>query len=166
MAEQFLGEIRMFSFGYPPKNWALCNGQLLAIAQNQALFALLGTFYGGDGVRTFALPNLQSRMPVHFHPDSAPGGIGGEETHTLQAAEIPSHTHTLSGSSLGVGQTGPQNGLWPSNADGSPYAAANDGSVMSAAAVGSAGGQPHPNLPPYLTVSFAIALVGIFPSRN
>ena len=167
MSEPYVSEIRMFSFGFAPKGWFLCNGQILQISQYQALFSLLGTSYGGDGVRTFALPDLRGRIPLHFHPAGPLGESAGELAHLLSAGEIPAHSHPLMGSSLGPGQPGAVNGMWPTGGTLTPYADTTDGSVMAGAAVGLAGGgQPHPNLPPYLTVSFAIAYVGIFPSRN
>lgn len=166
MDDPFLGEIRLFAFGFAPRGWAACNGQILPIAQNQALFALLGTMYGGDGRTTFALPNFQGRVPMHFLPDSAPGGRGGEETHQLTANEIPPHTHPLQGSAAGPAQGSPTGGFWPANNTLTPYAAASDGSTMSPGAVMAGASQPHPNLPPYVTVFFAIAVQGVFPSRS
>ena len=156
----------MLSFGFAPKGWALCNGQTMSISQNQALFSLLGTFYGGNGVQTFALPNLQGRIPIHRGGNYIQGEVGGEETHTLITSEIPAHTHTVVGSSDGPGQSSPVNGFWPTGGASTPYGAPNGSSTMAPQAVGLAGGQPHENRPPYLVVNFAIALVGIFPSQN
>ncbi len=166
MAEPFLGEIRMFSFGFAPSGWALCDGQLLAIAQNQALYALLGVMYGGNGTVNFALPNLQGRMPIHRTSGYAQGSQGGEETHTLVESEVPAHTHGVVGSSNGPSQASPVNGLWPTGGALTPYASAGDGNTMALQAVTSVGGQPHENRPPYLVINFAIALTGLFPPRS
>lgn len=167
MSDKFLGEIRMVAFNYPPKGWAFCNGQLMAIAQNQALFALLGTTYGGDGIRTFALPNLQGRVPIHMSSNYPIGGAAGEPAHTLVQNEIPTHTHAINGSSNSANTGSPANDFWPSNSStGLPYAPASDNSLMANQTIASTGGQPHENMPPYLVVNFAIALVGIFPSRD
>ena len=167
MASPFIAQIQMFSFGFAPRFWAQCNGQLLPINQNQALFSLLGTTYGGNGTTTFALPNLQGRTPLHFGQGSglsnrALGQVGGVETVTLQTTQIPSHTHTVSANSAAPTLGTPAGNLW---AQGNYSASGN--SAMAAGDVGNTGGiQPHPNLSPYLTVNFCIALSGIFPSRN
>jgi len=165
MSTPFLAEIKIFSFNFAPRGWALCNGQLIPINQNQALFSLLGTTYGGDGRTTFALPNLQGRTPIHFGGGFTLGQSGGEENHTLIQSEMPTHTHGGKGSSNAADQQTPTGSLWavtPSNA----YSSNLNGS-MSAAAVGPVGGnQPHLNLSPYTTLNFCIALQGIFPSQN
>lgn len=171
MGEFYLGEVRMFSFGFPPKGWALCNGQLLAISQNQALFAILGTTYGGDRIRTFALPNLQGRIPYHFNNSFPLGSPGGEEFHQLSLAEIPLHNHAVMASSAtGPDQGVPTGNLWVAQASGSNAYAPNTAvpkPTMSPSAIAPAGGnQGHENRPPYLTVNFCIALTGIFPSRS
>jgi microcystin-dependent protein len=166
MSEPFLGEIRLLSFGFAPKNWALCDGQVLSIAQNQALFALLGTMYGGNGVQNFALPNLQGRIPLHRSASYSQGSFGGEEAHTLTANEIPAHTHGVIASSNGPSQPSPLNGFWPTGGTLTPYASANNSSAMGSQAVATIGGQPHENRPPFLVINFAIALAGIFPSRS
>jgi microcystin-dependent protein len=165
MSEPFLAEIRILSFNFAPKGWALCNGQLLPINQNQALFALLGTTYGGDGRVTFALPNLQGRVPLHFGNGFTQGERGGEAGHTLIISELPLHTHVAQASGNVANQGGPAGNLW---ADGNEagYATTSD-TTMNPACVQPAGGnQPHENMPPYLTLNFAIALQGIFPSPN
>ena len=165
MGTPYLGEIRTFSFGFPPKGWAACNGQLLPINQNQALFALLGTQYGGDGVATFALPNLQGRVPWGFASSFPQGTKAGEETHALTVAEMPEHTHQANASASTPSLISPQGGAWTTQT-ANAYAATPD-STLAAVAVGTAGGsQAHENRPPFLVVNFCIALQGIFPSRN
>ena len=164
MASPFLAEIRIFSFGFPPKGWAFCNGQLLPINQNQALFALLGTTYGGDGRVNFALPNLQGRVPFHDGNGHTLGEVGGQTAHTLNIEEMPQHTHTPIGNSNTADAVSPANTVWANLSGGySPSASAS----MNAASILSAGGsQPHDNMSPYLTLNFCIALEGIFPSQN
>ena len=165
MATPFLGQILITAFNFAPTGFALCNGQALSIQQNQALFALLGTMYGGDGIQTFALPNLQGRVPIHSGGDFVPGASGGEVSHTLITAEIPSHTHPVTASSADPNSATGANGLWARN-NASPYAPSAN-AVMNAASVSGGGGnQPHNNMPPYLTISFCIAMLGIFPSRS
>jgi microcystin-dependent protein len=166
MAEPFLSEIRIMSFGFPPKGWALCDGQLLPINQNQALFALLGTTYGGNGTTTFALPNLQARVPVHVSSAHALGEAAGEEAHTLVVNELPAHTHAVSASSNSADRPLPGGNL-PAVGTQAAYASGAPNVAMAAGAVGTAGaGQAHDNMPPFLVVNFVIALQGIFPSRN
>ena len=166
MAEPFLSEIRIMSFVFAPKGWALCNGQLLPINQNQALFSLLGTTYGGDGRTTFALPDLRSRVPIHMGSGHTLGERSGEQAHTLSIGELPTHVHVAQGSS----------------ANGSSQAAANNvlGTVagrlytdplaltpLSPTTITSVGGsQAHLNMQPFLTLSFCVALQGIFPSQT
>jgi microcystin-dependent protein len=166
MAQPFLAEIRLTSFGFAPKGWALCDGQLMAINQNQALFSLLGTSYGGDGRVTFALPKLQGRFPLAFNNSFSLGQAAGEERHTLVIAEIPNHTHLYSGSSDAPSQASPVNGFWPSGGSLTPYEPTAN-SNMAPNAIGNTGAsQPHENRPPYLVMNYIIALVGIFPSQN
>lgn len=166
MAEPFIGEVRVFPFGLVPRGWAACNGQLLAIAQNQALFSILGTTYGGDGRATFALPDLRGRAPLHFG-QTALGTRSGEETHVLISAEIPVHTHVPLASSVAANQRTPAANWWGSGSSQNGYSNDNPNVMMNASAIGTAGGsQPHPNLQPYLTLNCCIALTGIFPTRN
>ena len=166
MSEAFLGEIRVASFGFAPKGWALCNGQLLPINQNQALFSILGTTYGGDGRTNFALPDLRGRVPLHFGNGITQGEVSGEEAHTLLPGETPMHTHMVSGTGATADSGSPAGNLWASNTGQAPYAATAN-ALMALNAIATAGGsQPHNNMSPYLTVNFIIALVGIYPSRN
>ena len=166
MSEPFLGEIRMMSFGFPPRGWATCNGQLLPINQNQALFSLLGTTYGGNGQVNFALPNFQGRTPIHVGGGHTLGQLGGEQNHTLSPAEMPRHTHLVQGSTNSVGAVAiPSNAVLApaNNAYHLPSAltSLHPGSLTSAG-----GGQAHLNAQPYLALNMTIALQGIFPSQN
>lgn len=170
MATPFIAQIQMFSFGFAPRNWAQCNGQLLPINQNQALFSLIGTLYGGNGTTNFALPNLQGRTPLHFGtgPGLSTRNLGeaaGEESATLTGSQMPSHTHTVAANTAAPTLGTPAGNLW---AQGS-YSASGVSSMAAGVqgAIGLSGNnQPHPNLSPYLVVNFCIALSGIFPSRN
>jgi microcystin-dependent protein len=165
MAEPYIGEIRTFSFNFPPKGWAACNGQLLAISQNQALFSILGTTYGGNGITTFALPNFQGRVPVHAGNGFVLGESGGEQAHTLLANEMPAHTHVPVGSSNNAAQASPDSAFWAVTSDGS-YSNAPTTILGSQAIAAVGGGQAHETMSPYLTLNFCIALTGVFPSRN
>jgi microcystin-dependent protein len=165
MSDPYLGEIRIVSFAFPPKGWALCNGQLLPINQNQALFSILGVQYGGDGVTTFALPDFRSRVPVHQSQQFPVGTSGGEETHVLTAAELPAHRHQVRASAAAGTATVPTN-AYPAAAPGAAYAAAANTPMLGTAVTSVGGGQPHENRPPFLTLNLTIALQGIYPSRN
>lgn len=174
MANPFVGEIRAVGFNFAPYGWALCNGQVLPISQNTALFSLLGTYYGGDGKSTFALPNLQGRAPMNqgsgagLSPRTI-GETGGEPTVSLNLSEIPSHNHVVqSAAASNEGTPGHTSTFGGGGRGKEPAYAAGPGTVpMSAPAVGLAGGgNPHNNMPPYLTVNFVIALQGIFPARS
>jgi len=167
MAEPFLSEIRIMSFVFAPKGWALCNGQLLPINQNQALFSLLGTTFGGDGRVNFALPDLRGRIPIHVGSGHTLGERGGEQAHTLSIAELPTHTHVLSGSTntgTAIIPTGNALGVTPNQIYVNPPANLTSLSPSSVTNVG--GSQAHLNMQPFLTLSFCIALQGIFPSPN
>lgn len=165
MAEPFLSEIRIMSFGFAPKGWALCNGQLLPINQNQALFSLLGTTFGGDGRVNFALPDLRARVPIHVGQGHTLGERGGEQAHTLSIAELPTHTHVLQGSNANAStNVAAGNSLANTTA---LYHAASSLVALNPGSVGNVGGsQAHLNMQPFLTLSFCIALQGIFPSPN
>ncbi len=170
MAEPFLSEIRIMSFVFAPKGWALCNGQLLPINQNQGLFSLLGTTFGGDGRVNFALPDLRGRVPIHVGSGHTLGERGGEQAHTLSIAELPTHTHVLSGSSQTANASPPSPTAPNPNilANSNPAQAYNSPTslvAMNPASVTNVGGsQAHLNMEPFLTLSFCIALQGIFPS--
>jgi microcystin-dependent protein len=170
MAEPFLSEVRIMSFVFAPKGWALCNGQLMPINQNQALFSLLGTTFGGDGRVNFALPDLRGRTPIHVGSGHTLGERGGEQAHTLSIAELPTHTHVLSGSSAvsdAAVPTGNLLGAVDNTTFGTAYAGPSNLAAFSPQAVSNTGGsQAHLNMQPFLTLSFCIALQGIFPSPN
>lgn len=167
MAEPFLSEIRIMSFVFAPKGWALCNGQLLPINQNQALFSLLGTTFGGDGRVNFALPDLRGRTPIHVGSGHTLGERGGEQAHTLSIAELPTHTHVLNASSTAGNAPvpfGPSGNILASSVN-QIYGPANNLVALNAGTVANTGGsQAHLNMQPFLTLSFCIALQGIFPS--
>lgn len=165
MSEPFLSEIKIMSFGFPPKGWALCDGQLLPINQNQALFSLLGTTYGGDGRVNFALPDLQGRTPNHMGQGFTLGQRGGEQAHTLSISEIPTHIHTANADSDASDSFVPTNNYL--GAANNFYAPAADLTSLVPGTLASTGGsQAHLNMQPYLVLSFCIALQGIFPSQT
>jgi microcystin-dependent protein len=179
MSDQFIGEIRMFAGNFAPFGWAFCDGQLMAISQNTALFSLLGTTYGGNGTSTFALPNLQGAAPMH--PGQGPGlslhvlgETAGTDTVTLTALENAAHTHSLQGSTALASSDAPQAAVYAEGRHTGqpagpvwPYSSQAPDTSLNPAAIGPVGGnQPHNNLMPYLTVSFIIALQGIFPPRG
>jgi microcystin-dependent protein len=166
MAEPFLSEIRIMSFNYAPRGWAMCNGQFLPINQNQALFSLLGTTYGGNGQTTFALPDLRGKVPIHVGSGHTLGEQGGEQAHTLSISQIPTHTHVLNGTNTDGDQAIPVGNLLARSAT-QLYAPPSNLAPMNAASVTNTGGsQAHANLQPFLTLTFCIALQGIFPSQN
>jgi microcystin-dependent protein len=165
MAEPFLSEIRLMSFVFAPKGWALCNGQLLPINQNQALFSLLGTTFGGDGRVNFALPDLRGRAPIHVGSGHTLGERGGEQDHTLSIPELPEHIHVAQGTSAAGTEKRPASTYVGRAAPVNPYGAPNNLVAMHAASISNVGGsQAHLNLQPFLTLTFCIALQGIFPS--
>ncbi|HTL97928.1 MAG TPA: tail fiber protein [Holophagaceae bacterium] len=175
MSQPYLGEIRMFAGNFAPRGWYFCNGQLLAISQNTALFSLLGTQYGGNGTTTFALPNLQCRMPLgtdQSGPDQYPiGTMAGEEQITVTLSELPSHTHSLGARAVAATTGAPTNGVLAEANEGGrsvvDYYGTSGGTVTTAQATDTVGGgQAHDNMSPFLGLSFIIAASGVFPSRN
>jgi microcystin-dependent protein len=165
MAELFLSEIRLFSFNFPPKGWAFCNGQFLPINQNQALFALLGTTYGGNGQTTFALPNLQGRVPISFGNGHNLGEAAGSSAVTINQQTMPTHLHTLQANTNNGTQAAPAGALLSAYLNG--YTQPTDLTTLMPQTVTNVGGsQPHENRQPYLVINFCIALQGIFPSQN
>jgi microcystin-dependent protein len=169
MSQPYVGEIRMFAGNFAPVGWNLCQGQLLAISQNAALFNLIGTTYGGDGITTFALPNLQSRVPVHQANGFSVGQSAGEETVTLTVSQIPSHSHVPQANSKAGTANGPGSNVWASSATANQFstAAPNVANTLAANAVASAGSsQPHDNMVPFLVINFIISMFGIFPTQN
>ena len=170
MAEPFLSEIRIFGFNYTPQGWASCNGQLLPINQNQPLFSLLGTTYGGNGQTNFALPNLRGRVPLHFGDGLTLGTVAGEESHTLTIQEMPTHNHAVNAfdGTVDSNANSPAGALYARAADASSlYFSGSADNVMNPGVISNIGGsQPHENRQPFLALNFCIALIGIFPSQN
>jgi microcystin-dependent protein len=164
MAEPFLSEIRIMSFNFAPKGWALCNGQLLPINQNQALFSLLGTTYGGNGQTNFALPNLQGSVPISFGSGFTLGQKGGEQAHTLTQQEMPTHPHTAFGSAANADSPIPANNFLGGANNLYLLPASNLTSLIPSTISNVGGSQPHQNMEPFLVLNFCIALQGIFPS--
>lgn len=172
MSDPFIGEIRMFGGNFAPVGWAFCNGQLLAISQNDALFALIGTTYGGDGVSTFGLPDLRGRGPIHqgqglgLSPYVL-GQLAGTESVTVLQSQLPAHTHPAALNNAAGTTNNPQNATWATAPNAQSYNAAAPDVAMSASSITTAGSSvPHDNMPPFLAVSFIICLEGIFPSQN
>lgn len=173
MSEPFIGEIKMFAGNFAPRGWAMCDGQLLAVSQNDALFSLLGTIYGGDGRTTFALPDMRGRIPVHAGtgPGLTPRRLGeksGSESHMLVPDQIPDHTHNIKVLNKPGDSGNPENRIWAASS-GTPmaYARENPDTALAADAISNTGGnQAHNNMMPHLCIYFIIALFGIYPSRH
>lgn len=165
MSEPFLGEIKIFPMGYAPRGWLPCEGQSLQISQNQALYALLGAAYGGNGVTNFNLPDLRGRVPIHVSTEFTRGQAGGEDYHALTASGMPQHTHYPVGSTSDATSKTPTNNVWAVPAVNAYHPSAN--AVMNTGALTTAGrGEGHPNMQPYLALQFCIAVSGIFPTRD
>ena len=167
MAEPFLSEIRIMSFIFAPKGWALCNGQLLPINQNQGLFSLLGTTYGGNGQTNFALPDLRGNVPIHFGAGFTLGQKGGQQAHTITQSEMPAHTHFINATTLQSNAAAPTGAIF-ADVVGQIYTnqASSLTTLLPATVTNVGGSQAHLNMQPFLTLSFCIALQGIFPSQN
>jgi len=167
MSTPFMGEIKFVSFNFAPKGWAMCNGQLLPINQNQALFSILGTTYGGDGRVNFALPDFRGRVPVHRGDGITQGQSGGQEFHTVTMSEMPAHNHFATASNLADGSNvNTPSGSIPANSSVSPYRSSINTTLAPNSVTNFGGSQPHENRQPYLVINFIIALQGIFPSQN
>ena len=167
MADPFVAEIRIFPFNFAPRGWAFCNGQLLPISQNTALFSLLGTTYGGDGQSTFGLPDLRGRVPVHQGNGYQLAQTGGTETETLTTAQVPAHTHALRASAAAGTNSAPGNAVLAATGAVNSYGSGTPDQAMTADALARSGGsQPHDNMAPFLAVSYIISLFGVFPSQT
>jgi len=167
MSGPFIGEIRMFAGNFAPAGWAFCNGAIIPIDQNDALFNLIGTTYGGDGQTTFALPNLQSRVPIHVGPGFALGQSGGTETVTLTTSQIPAHSHVPQAFTDPGNLSSPSGGVWASSSPSTLYDNTAPNIAMASSAIGSSGGsQPHDNMIPFLVINFILSLFGVFPSQT
>ena len=165
MSEPFLAEVRMVGFKFAPRGWAFCDGQVLPIDQNQSLYSLLGTIYGGDGRTSFALPDMRGRTPMHAGAIHQQGEKGGEETHALSSEEMPSHGHAIR-ASLAPGDTQTASGHIPARVLNGWSGPGTLASLKSGSVTSAGGSQAHNNMMPYLTVNFCIALQGLFPSRH
>jgi microcystin-dependent protein len=166
--ESFIGEIMLVSFNFPPQGWAFCDGQQLQINQNQPLFALLGTNYGGNGQTTFALPDLRGRVPMHMGNSHTMGERGGEQAHTLTQGEMPLHVHFANATSIPATASNPANNrLLSQSIQAALYANPSNPAAMDPQAISNVGGsQAHQNMQPFLTLTYCIALQGLFPSRD
>jgi microcystin-dependent protein len=170
MSQPYVGEIRMVGFNFAPVGWALCNGALMPISQNEALYNLLGTTYGGDGVNTFGLPDLQGRIPFHQGTNLGNtfmiGSLAGSETVTLVTTQIPEHTHLLMANSSAGTQPSPSGGLWAKSSLDQFSTAIPTASMTPSAILAAGGSQPHDNMPPFLVINFIISLYGVYPTQN
>jgi microcystin-dependent protein len=166
LSEPFLAEIRIVGFNFAPRGWAFCDGQILPINQNQSLYSLLGTTYGGDGRTSFALPDLRGRTPIHVDGAHREGQKSGEETHTLAANEMPQHNHVQKASAQPANQPTPVGHLLATTTDNIYGARSGSSTLNSGSLTNVGGGQAHDNMQPYLALNFCIALQGLFPSRN
>lgn len=166
MSEPFLAEVRMVGFNFAPRGWAFCDGQILPINQNQSLYSLLGTTYGGDGRTTFALPDLRGRTPIHVDGAHREGQKSGEETHTLSANEMPQHTHLVQATNNPATSDDPSGKVLATAATDTYGAFTSPVNAGTGSIANAGGGQAHENMQPYLAVNFCIALQGLFPSRN
>jgi microcystin-dependent protein len=171
MAQPYVGEIRMFGGNFPPVGWMFCDGQALPISENEVLFQLIGTTYGGDGEETFNLPNLQSRVPIHMGSNAGTtyqlGEMAGVESVTLTVQQIPSHSHTVIGSTSNASQANPGNNILATSAVVQPYAVESVAAAFNPSCVSQTGGnQPHDNMQPFQCINYIISLFGIFPSQN
>ena len=166
MSDPYVGEIRMFAGNFAPVGWSLCQGQLLSISDYDVLFNLIGTTYGGDGQTTFALPNLQSRVPLHQGAGYQLGSLGGVESVTLTPQQLPVHSHLANGSDATANLTSPAGAVWATSSRSAYSSAAPTASMSPTALAASGGGQPHDNMPPFLVINFIISLYGIYPSQS
>jgi microcystin-dependent protein len=165
VSDPYIGEIRMVGFNFAPMGWTFCNGQLLPIIENDALFSLIGTTYGGDGQNTFAVPNLSGRIPLHAGSGSDLGQIAGQEAVTLTTSQLPPHSHSANASSNAATTTSPAGNVWASWGDGQ-YGVTADAPMSPTAITEAGGGLPHENRPPFLAINFVICMSGIYPSQN
>lgn len=166
MGTPFMSEVKMISWNFPPKGWAFCNGQFLPINQNQALFSLLGTRYGGNGQTTFALPDLRGRTPIHQGQGFNEGNAGGEEFHTITMSEMPTHNHLINASTTSGNTNDPSNHLLAASASPVYKKPSSPVGMTAENITNTGGGQPHENRQPFLVLNFVIALQGVFPSQN
>lgn len=167
MGSPYVGEVRMFGGSFPPANWMFCDGTIIAIAENETLFNLIGTTYGGDGQSTFAVPDLRGRLPVHQGPGFVMGQLAGSETVTLTSGQMPSHTHPIVVSTNPTTTTNPAGNVIATPATATPFFANAANTPLLAASINQQGGnQPHTNMQPYLCINFIISLSGIYPSPN
>lgn len=165
MSEPFLAEIKMVGFNFAPRNWAFCDGQILPISQNQSLYSLIGTIYGGDGRTNFALPDLRGRTPIHFNSNHPQGSKAGEDAHSLSVSELPQHNHVVQGTSNTASETAPSNTRLSASNTSNPYSGSQTGAMGNM--VGNTGSSSaHENMQPTLVLNFCIALQGLYPSRN